>query len=324
MKRIYILPIMIIVLMTFTGCATKTVDNSGYQIYYTNANRTMLLSANYVITKEEPLEIVQEIWDKMRDPGNAAEQYSLIPEKLEAVKWDLTDGQLTVTFNAEYINMEKLSEVMLRAAFVEAATQLPEIKTVAFHIGNDVLRNSRNEPIGAMSRSNFINNPVGINSYQHASLTLYFASNDGNSVVREVRDLHYSTNITLPKVVMEQLLKGPMTKNLRNVFSDDVKVLDIYVDDKSCTVNLNKAFLQDGEDLSVKPEVVIYSIVNTLCDVLEIDRVQFQIDGDSNVKYAGELSFSGPFHRNSSLITTLDNTASDEDSKELVEPQIGL
>ncbi len=310
--------------MAFTGCATKTVDNSGYQIYYTNNNRNMLLSANYVITKEDPLDIVKEIWEKMRDPGNASEQYSLIPSKLEVLKWDLTDGQLTVTFNSEYINMENLSEVMLRAAFVESVTQLPEIKTVVFHIGNDVLRNSKNEPIGAMTRSNFINNPVGINSYQHASLTLYFASNDGNSMVREMRDLHYSTNITLPKVVMEQLLKGPMTKNLRNVFTDDVKVLDVYVNDKSCIVNLNKAFLKAGEDLSMKPEVVIYSIVNTLCDVLEIERVQFQIDGDSNVYYAGELSFSGPFHRNSSLITTSDKLKSDDEVKEVVEPQIGL
>ena len=74
-------------------------------------------------------------------------------------------------------------------------------------------------------------------------------------------------------------------------------------------------------------EVQIYAIVNTLCDVLPIDKVQFQIEGSSDVMFRGELSFEGPFHRRSDIIsvknkmTPMETEAENEDP---AEPSIGL
>lgn len=312
-------------LVLLTGCGQKKTDTSGYQVFYVNDEGNTLMSASYPLKGENTLECIQEMWKKMRESVAGSGQSSLIPEGLEIQDLDLTGGQLTITFNTEYNKMSKVQEVLLRAGLVEGVTQFSDVKTVVFHVGEDVLRDHNGEPVGAMTRSNFINNPVGINSYQYASLVLYFSNMTGDKIVREMRNVHYSTNTTLEKVILEQLIAGPMNSRLGGVLSEHVKVLDVKVSDKTCTLNLNQAFLSTAEG-AAQPEVVIYAMVDSLCDNLGVDKVQFQVEGSSDVVYGEALSLAGPFHRNSEIIEMQEGTtdATENESQELGEPQIGL
>ena len=201
-------------------------------------------------------------------------------------------------------------------------TQVKEIRTVVFHIGNDVLRDISGEPVGAMTGSMFINQLVGTNSYRYAALSLYFSNKDGNKIVREVRNVHYSSNTTLERVVMEQLLKGPMNTQLLPILPEDVRVLSVSVEGNLCTLNLSKEFLNVRGAEALLPEVTIYAIVDSLCDMLDVERVQFQVEGQSNVLYKESLNLSGPFHRNSELIETGESTEAEleQDGK----PSVGL
>lgn len=313
-------------MLLLSGCAEKKGDSAGYQVYYSNEDGDTLLSAGYQIMGDDTLACIQEMWKKMQDTMQGNGQSSLVPEKLEIQELDLTGGQLTVTFNSEYYNMSTIQEVLLRAGLVEGVTQFQDVKTVVFHVGDDVLRDHKGEPVGAMTRGTFIHNPVGINSYQYASLTLYFSNLTGDHIVKEMRNVHYSTNTVIEKVILEQLTAGPMNTRLSSVLNDNVKVLDIGVEDKTCTLNLNQAFLDTAKGMA-RPEVILYAVVDTLCDNLSVDKVQFQVEGSSDVVFGDSLSLAGPFHRNSEIIEVQDSTMEESDSvdsTDLGEPQIGL
>lgn len=313
-------------IVLLTGCGKYSSDGTGYVIYYTNQEKTALLSDSYSVKEEELSDILMDMWKKMKENPSSQNMISLVPEELECKKMKLTDGQLTVTFNSAYRKMDSISEVLLRAALVDVFTQFADVKTVVFHIGDKVLTDAEGEPIGAMNRGMFINNPVGINSYQYASLSLYFPNIIGTSIVREMRNVHYSSNTTLGKVVIEQLIKGPMNGQLVTALTEDVRVLDLTIEKKKCTINLNEAFLKTPQT-GIEPEVIIYSVVNSLCDVLNVDKVQFQIEGSSDVVFGGELKLSGPFHRNSELIEVKSsNNTSESEMKdlELGKPAVGL
>lgn len=308
------------------GCGEKKKDSSGYQVYFTNEEGNALLSSSYQIKGDDTLECIREIWKKMKESMNGSGQVSLVPQGLEIQELDLTDGQLTLTFNTEYSKLSAVQEVLLRAGIVEGVTQFQEVRTVVFHIGEDVLKSHNGEPVGAMTRSSFINNPVGINSYQYAALTLYFANAEGNKIVKELRNVHYSTNTTLEKVVMEQLTVGPMNGKLSPILNDTVKVLDVKIAEKTCTLNLNQAFLDTAKGTN-DPAVVLYALVDSLCDNLSVDKVQFQVEGSSEMIYGDSLSLAGPFHRNSEIIEVQDSSIKEESesgASELGEPQIGL
>ena len=323
-KRIFLTVAAAILLLS--GCTQKKGSSAGYQVYYTNEEGDTLLSAGYQIKGEDTLAGIQELWKKMKDTMQGNGLRSLVPDKLDITELDLTSGQLTVTFNSEYDNMSAIQEVLLRAGLVEGVTQFQDVKTVVFHVDEDVLRDKKGEPVGAMTKGSFIHNPVGINSYQYASLTLYFSNLAGDRIVKEMRNVHYSTNTVIEKVILEQLTEGPMNTRLCSVLNDNVKVLDVRVKDKTCTLNLNQAFLDTAKGVA-KPEVVLYSIVDTLCDNLSVDKVQFQIEGNSDVVFGDSLSLAGPFHRNSEIIEIQDSTMDETNSAsgtDLGEPQIGL
>lgn len=296
----------LLLLPCLTGCGKKA-DAGGYRIYTTNAERGRLQTENYSTQSVRTDDILQEIMDRMKTPTASLENYSILPEGVEIQGCELTDGQLTVTFNDAYLSLSKADEMLLRAGTVLTMTQIPDVRTVVFHIESDVLRDFAGEPVGAMTGSMFLNTQVGKNSYQYASLALYFSNSKGDRIVRETRNVHYSSNTTLEKVVMEQLLRGPMSEQLNPIMPEGVTVLDISVEDNTCTLNVSKEFLDVRGDDSMSPEVGIYAVVDTLCDVLRVERVQFQVEGQSNVLYKEKLSLSGPFHRNSELIEVQEN-----------------
>lgn len=322
MKKIFFSFLIVILLIGMTGCTKAGTDNSGYQIYYTNLERTELSSESYHPQAADTEDIAAELLEKLASPSASAEHTSLLTSGVEITGSSLSDGQLTVTFNDTYEELDNASEILLRAGVVMTMTQVKEIRTVVFHIGNDVLRDISGEPVGAMTGSMFINQLVGTNSYRYAALSLYFSNKDGNKIVREVRNVHYSSNTTLERVVMEQLLKGPMNTQLLPILPEDVRVLSVSVEDNLCTLNLSKEFLNVRGDEALLPEVTIYAIVDSLCDMLDVERVQFQVEGQSNVLYKESLNLSGPFHRNSELIETVEST--DAELEQDGKPSVGL
>lgn len=322
MKKVMYCLLALLLVLCLSGCGKDIGDGGGYYIYCTNLERTRLARVEYDLQNEKPEEAVGEMLKHMQEP-TGEDHVSVFPQEVRVSGYTLMDGQLTVKFNETYNQMDNVTEILLRAAVVRTVSQIPEVRTVVFHIGEDVLRDAQGEPVGAMTKSQFINNPVGINSYQYAALSLYFANADGTKLVKETRNVHYSSNTTLEKVVMEQLQKGPMNDQLQPVLSNDIKVLSITVEQKMCTINFSKEFVNSAAEKKVKPEVTVYSIVNTLCDMLNVDRVQFQVEGESDLRYADVLNLNGPFHRNSELIETTENQEVNE-QEFFEEPSIGL
>lgn len=320
MKKIVCGFLAVLLMICMAGCSKRGNDSSQYQVYVTDSGHTRLLAEGFSTQTADTVEILGELLEKLKSPSVSGEHYSILPEEVAIENYTLTDGQLTVIFNDAYLNMDNASEIILRAGLVMTVTQLKDVRTVVFHIGNEVLRDFSGEPVGAMTGSMFITSQVGTNSYKYASLSLYFGNSTGNKIVREVRNVHYSNNTTLERVVMEQLLKGPMNTQLLAVLPENVRVISISVEDNLCTLNLSKEFLDVRGDDKLLPEVTIYSIVNSLCDMLNVERVQFQVEGQSNVLYKETLSLNGPFHRNSDLIETAESTEAQQDAK----PSIGL
>lgn len=118
---------------------------------------------------------------------------------------------MDLTFNEKYTSLDAAEEVLLRAAVVKHLVQISGIDYVSFYIGEEPLMAADNTPVGLMSNEDFIQN-VGssLHSYQSTSLTLYFANKDGDKLVKEtVNNVRYNSNISMERLVIEQLLKGP-------------------------------------------------------------------------------------------------------------------
>jgi germination protein M len=134
-----------------------------------------------------------------------------------------------------------------------------------------------------MSLDSFVENPgQQISSSQKTILTLYFSNKEGTALVPETREVHYSSNISLEKLVIEQLMEGPKEKGRLATIPSGTKLITISVVDGVCYVNLDEMFLNQNQEIS--EQVVLYSVVDSLTELSTIDKVQISINGDTSGK----------------------------------------
>ena len=65
-------------------------------------------------------------------------------------------------------------------------------------------------------------------------------------------------------------------------------------------MNLSGDFANGRQE--VTPQVVIYSIVNSLCELPNIDAVQISVDGQQDTVFMETISLTGSFRMNPDII----------------------
>ena len=246
------------------------------------------------------------------------EQLGTMPPKLE-YKAPL---QMGFTLLSAYIDGEKLyldvsegyrglsatTEILVRAALVRTMSQVEGIKYVAITVEGSQLHDSLGNIVGLMSAEQFIDNAGDeINAYDKVRLRLYFANEDGTALVATNRTMAYNTNISLERLVVEQLLSGPgadVADVVYPVMNPNTKIVSVSVRDGICYVNFDENFL--NQTYNVSSEVAIYSIVNSLGELTNVNRVQISVNGETDIMYRESISLSTVFERNLDLITTVE------------------
>ncbi|MCD8231914.1 MAG: GerMN domain-containing protein [Clostridiales bacterium] len=287
------------------GCGNRKAETSEYYIYYLNQDNTGLELVGYEPeTEADDTEGLIEEFLALIDEGTDRVEYQkLYPEKVELDRYEYSENRLNLYFNAYYSQMDVVQEALCREAIVETMLQITGITGVSFFVDNEPLCDANGSVVGVMTLDSFVDNPgEELNDIQVADLTLYFASLDGTSLVSETQHVHYySSNISAEKLVMEQLLKGPVSDNAQSAIPDNTGLIGVSVLDGACMVNLDENFLSQNYD--IQEEVVIYSIVNSLSELSTVDTVQIAVNGENNIVYRQDLSLQEFYTADSDLVT---------------------
>lgn len=312
MKRGWMLLCLMLCLLTVMGCGKQEqVDRSKiYNIYALNKEETKIVSSEYTVQSVEQDALIAEL----------LEQLAVVPEKLEykvplmgnfkLLNYSLEEGQLILNFDALYHAQPVTTEVLVRAAIVQTLTQVEGVEYVSFQVMSEPLSDASGNVIGIMSADMFIDHAESeVDSREKLKVRLYFANESGDKLIEMNRTLVYSNNanISMERLVVEQLIGGPTERVKDEVFptiNPDTKVISVTVKDGICYVNLNENFLT--QIYNVTSEVTIYSIVNSLVELPNVNRVQIAINGDSNVMYRENTSLAVAYERNLDLVTTLE------------------
>ena len=91
-------------------------------------------------------------------------------------------------------------------------------------------------------------------------------------------------DIPLERVVVEQLMKGPKEDGHYAVLPDTMNVLSVTTSDRIAYVNFDKSF-KDSALSSVAEQIPIYAVVDSITANCKVDKVQFSINGESDVTF---------------------------------------
>lgn len=133
-------------------------------------------------------------------------------------------------------------------------------------------------------------------------ITLYFPDKEAQSLIPEVRTVPATQ--TLPEVVLKELIKGPRDpENKISPIPQGTKLISLSIQNNQAEVNFSREFKEKYPLGSAAENFLIYSIVNTLTELPEVEEVRFLADGQpldvpgSNYDLANTY-----FKRNQSLI----------------------
>ena len=137
---------------------------------------------------------------------------------------------------------------------------------------------------------------------QSTNLILYYASEDGQTLISEERDVMYNSNTPIGRVVLEYLGMAPETEGAVPTLSDNTTVISLAVSDGVCYVTLDSSFL--SQDESLPQNIVIYSIVNSLTEIDGISKVKLTVEGSSNDVALQLQQVDGVYERDLSYLAT--------------------
>lgn len=111
-------------------------------------------------------------------------------------------------------------------------------------------------------------------------VTLYFLDSEGKfkgeSRLVDSKELLRNPYIAL----VGMLLEGPKDSTLQATIPDGTKIIDAKLNKNCVIVNLSKEFVENAKGDVVQKSKMIYTIVNTLTELNEVQSVKFLIDGE--------------------------------------------
>ena len=309
MKKKVRLTFVLMVLVLFgAGCTSKEEnDKKQYEIYYLDRNENHITALPYetVTPKAEKEFLVKELLMQL---GTQREDVEHKPVMVDFIVKNciIHESQVTLNLSKEYEMMDFTKEVLVRAAIVKTLTQIEGIELVRIQVEGRDLADADGKPVGVMSADTFIDNTgEDMKKYEEVTLTLYFANETGDKLIKVNRTMRYNTNISLEKLVVEQLVYGPVGNKGKDdvqvypTLNQGIKIISVNIKDGICYVNLNNTFL--ALNSNVTADTIIYSLVNSLTELPGVLKVQLAVDGETEVAL-GDKMLSTLFERNPDMV----------------------
>ena len=128
-------------------------------------------------------------------------------------------------------------------------------------------------------------------------VSLYFYNENTKSLVPEGRLVDVKELVDKPyDKLMELLMQGPNNGELSKTIPEGTKVNKIELKGDTLYIDFSKEFVDNHEGGEEKEKATIYSIVNTMTNLTEVNSIKILIDGEENKAFNdNKIKFDDPF-----------------------------
>ena len=301
--------VLFVSVLSLCACGSQEAkkDPNTFMVYYTNQNANDIIYQEQKIEGAESMEqvvLIQTLLDLMFTQNEEdTTYYTAKPDNVSLQGIVVKDGLVTLDFSSSYLRMTNVREILLRASVVSTLCQVPGVTGVAFTVDQNPITNSNGDLIGTMTNESFVNVLLTEEGMlkQETDLTIYFADNNKEKLVPSVyRFTIDNSNSSMEEYIMNRLLEGPAEPDVGRTVAQGVTLNSVVTTDHVCYLNFGKDFLEQEQPVS--DELMIYSIVNSLCQLTYVYSVKFLIDGTDAGMLHEAFDLSKPLAPDSSYI----------------------
>lgn len=128
---------------------------------------------------------------------------------------------------------------------------------------------------------------------------LYFKNKETGDLDTETRLIDVKNLANNPyKVLLNMLIEGPKNEKLERLIPEDTKTNKVELQKNVVVIDFFEGFIKNHLDGAEEESKTIYSIVNTLTELTEVDGVKILINGEEGKAFLDEaINFKEVFVR---------------------------
>ena len=139
----------------------------------------------------------------------------------------------------------------------------------------------------------------------NTEITLYFGDDQAMYLIPEKRVVSVEEKAKDEKliaVIVNELIAGPKDQNLRPTIPPETKLLSVEINNKVANINFTEEIRTKHWGGSSGETMTITSLVNSVTELGNIEKVQFLIEGEIPDSLIGHWYTGEPIERNTEII----------------------
>lgn len=197
-------------------------------------------------------------------------------------------GIINIVFNVDYLTTESSQIVMCKRAFVDTLTQINGVSRITFEMVD--LINEKAVVEDTFDSKSFYSPDENIMKSTQ-DIFIYLPNEQGDKLRKQECTIDF-LNYDFPEKQILDELKAQGQDYMGSI-DTEVVVNSVYIENETCYVDFSKEFL--NVNTFVDSSVIFYSIVNSLCELDEVNQVAISVEGDTTALFGDKFDLSNPY-----------------------------
>jgi len=269
-------------------------------VYFLNENASAIVAEKMNIACDENEDIIKCVIERLIDGSSDSKKKPIMSKETKLNSYEKQTDGLVVDFSEEFLSGDHTNNTLSAYAIVKTLCQLQGVTSVKVTVNSEELLGPDGSVIDFLSGED-INIEKDTDGTETKFITLYFANEKNEKLIRENRTVKITDSRPVEEYVVKELISGPANAKLQPVLAPDTAVISVETTDGTCFVNFASNFVSKNSGDSKKDNIVIYSIVNSLTSLEHINEVQFLVEG-KKISEFGSRTINRNFYRNEDII----------------------
>lgn len=291
MKQLTAIFLMLALTLGLLGCQPQEPYSPAHFYYY--RSEPVFAGTDGVISPEirelagmeEDLDAIVELY--FQGP-QSRELENLIPENCPVPQWTREGDTLHLHFSRELADLSGIELTLVSACLTRTFLELTGCDTLILSAEGMRLNGETSLVLtldGLSLRDDSMDRLRG-------EYTVYYTDASRRYLIGQSISTDLTNREELPGLLLEQMLTPPEGTELQSLLPANTQLRSVTLEDGLCSVDLSQEFVNNRFYSHTGQLLSLAGITNTLCNISEIDRVDFYVEGDPLVRY-GALSISG-------------------------------
>lgn len=298
MKKILSLLLIVVLSAGFMSACGKNTEE--ISIYFKDIQSNKLNEEKHSVEADKnakPGDLAKLAVNELIKGPHSEKNTGVISKDAKLLSLVINGGVATVNLSSHFAEKKDAEELILIFAIVNTLCVIDGIQGVVIQVeGKPITKSPTGEEWGVLGLSD-----IALNTEDQTVLKMYFPDKSGENLSLEYRTVDALQALSLEKTIVSELLKGPESDKLSPAIADGTKLLSIETKDTVCYVNFSNEFISKSSSGSTATMLSLYSVVNSLCELKNVESVQILVNGEAGVEF-GNFVLDIPYEANRDLV----------------------